>query len=91
MRPRAIGHGVAEINPMELHMVAINEYLTRVPGTVPVGKIVVHNRVKWQRKLGLDGFRAWLDDPPPKAHYKLCTCGWASHLKAHYRSAPPSK
>jgi hypothetical protein len=66
-------------------------YLTRVPETVPVGKIVLHNRVKWQQTLGAHGFRAWLDDHPPKEHYKLCTCGWAPHLKEHYRSAPPRK
>jgi len=60
------------------------EYVSRIPATVPVGKVLVHNRVRWsQRSRSSRGdFRAWLDEPRP--HYEECHCGWARHLHKHY-------
>ena len=58
-------------------------YLSRVPESVPSGKIVVHNRVRPTKQLGLRGFRAWLAEP--SSQYEVCSCEWAPELGAHYR------
>jgi hypothetical protein len=53
---------------------------------LPKGRVLVHNHVILQRKLGLNGFRAWtqtLDD-----HLVECRCDWAGvdlHGLVHYR------
>ena len=62
-------------------------YVTDMPRkALPEGMVLVHNRVIPQRRLGLNGFRAWtqpLDDT-----LVLCNCDWAGvdlHGLAHYR------
>jgi len=59
------------------------DYLSAIPELIPLGKVVVHNRVRPTRKLGSRGFRAWIDVPCDK--YEKCSCGWAPELKEHYR------
>ena len=64
------------------------EYLYEIPTEVPVGRIVVHNRVKPQPELGMNGFRAWLqtiDSSVPDYRHIVCGCGWAPELPEHYR------
>ncbi len=57
-------------------------YLSRVPESVPSGKIVVHNNVRpTGRRTRV--FRAWLADPSPQ--YEVCSCKWAPELGDHYR------
>ena len=50
----------------------------------PPGKILVHNDVKPTQKMGTGGFWFWLADPDPD-EYVPCRCGWASHIRNHYR------
>ncbi len=66
------------------------DYLSRVPESVPFGKVVVHNRVPPARRLGSRGFRAWLAEP--SSEYEICPCEWAPELGAHAsrRLAPSS-
>ncbi len=62
------------------------EYLSKMPKdpkALPAGKVLVHNHVRPTQRLGMRGFRAWLDDPNGK--YEICDCGWAPKLGAHYR------
>jgi hypothetical protein len=59
-------------------------YLSKIPSSVPKGRVVVHNHVKSTRHLGLWGFRAWLDEPGHK-QLEVCGCGWAPELGKHYR------
>ena len=59
------------------------DYLSRVPQSVPSGKIIVHNQVRPTRHLGMRGFRAWFADPPPE--YEVSPCKWAPELGVHYR------
>jgi len=64
---------------------ADSEYIYEIPAAVPPGKMLVHNHVvPHSRKLGRDGFRAWLANPDPEK-YVLCSCDWASELGWHYR------
>ena len=56
----------------------VPDYLSRVPESVPSGKIVVHNSVP-----PTSGFRAWLAEP--SSRYEVCPCEWAPELDAHYR------
>jgi len=60
------------------------EYVSRIPASVPAGKVLVHNQVKWSQDARpcTSGFRAWLDEPRP--YYEECHCGWARHLNKHY-------
>lgn len=58
-------------------------YLTKLPGEIPPGQIVVHNSVRPTRRLNSRGFRAWLDAPADQ--YVLCDCGWGPELGDHYR------
>ena len=59
-------------------------YLSRLPKEVPDAKWLVHNRVQPARRLGVRGFRAWLEDPNP-ARLEVCDCTWAPELGTHYR------
>ena len=59
------------------------DYLSRIPESVPPGKIVVHNFVRPTRRLGSRGFRAWLAELSPR--YEVCPCEWAPELGTHYR------
>ena len=67
-----------------------------LPRKVPAGRIVVHNHVRPEGfpnvPLGWCGFRAWTDAPTGQiasdgTPYRVlvCRCGWAPHLREHYR------
>jgi hypothetical protein len=61
------------------------QYLIKVPKVIPIpGKIVQRNFPPGnkRRKLGENGFRAFLVEPD--AAKKVCNCGWAPHLGIHY-------
>jgi hypothetical protein len=58
------------------------EYVSEIPRAIPAGKILVHNHVRPQSPLELNGFRAWLTTPGAK--YEACNCGWAPALQ-HFR------
>lgn len=60
------------------------EYLSRLPDTVPAGRVLVHNNVRPARRLGSRGFRAWLQEPDPD-RLVVCDCGWAAELGQHVR------
>jgi hypothetical protein len=64
-------------------------YVTGIPRKpLPAGRVLVHNHVLPQPRLGWNGFRAWtqtLDDT-----LMVCPCKWAGvDLRGltHYRSA----
>jgi hypothetical protein len=61
------------------------KYLGYVPRKVPEGKVVVHNRVKPASPIGMNGFRIWIQSPSDEPMLVVCDCGWAPHLKSHYR------
>lgn len=64
----------------------VSDYLSKIPQTVPAGRIVVHNHIVPPSKiLGVRGFRAWLASTKDAAGYVKCDCDWAPHLGAHYR------
>jgi hypothetical protein len=50
-------------------------YIKRIPRVLPVGEVLVHNRVVPQRPLGLNGFRAWTQKPSDSlkghAHHRV--------------------
>ena len=64
------------------------DYLSRVPQSVPSGKIIAHNCVRPTRRLGSRGFRAWFAEPSSK--YEVCPCKWVPELGFHYRVAAAS-
>ncbi len=50
------------------------------------GRVLVHNQVKPQTVIGLNGFRAWTQRKDKTL--EVCSCDWAGvklPLKAHYR------
>lgn len=59
-------------------------YLSRLPATIPERRCLVHNHVRPAHPLGMNGFRAWLQDPDP-SRLEICDCGWAPELDQHYR------
>ena len=64
----------------------VDKYLFRTPKVVPENRIIVHNHVMPQRELGTEGFRAWLADRNATEYQvEVCPCGWAPHLREHYR------
>jgi hypothetical protein len=65
------------------------EFLTRLPETLPAdGRVLVHNSVPpRRRRLGVRGFRAWLQPAAP--NFEICACAWAAELGVHYRARPP--
>jgi hypothetical protein len=60
-------------------------YLARIPDPeeVPDRHVVVHNHVQPARDLGMNGFRAWIEEPSEKL--VACSCPWAPRLGTHYR------
>jgi hypothetical protein len=62
------------------------DYVSKVPGAVPPGKVLVHNVMprRSNQPLGRDGFRAWLAEPADR--WERCACGWAPGLPEHYRT-----
>jgi hypothetical protein len=61
------------------------KYLGCMPRKIPEGKVVVHNRVKPAWPIGTNGFRIWLQSSSDDPKVVVCNCGWAPHLKNHYR------
>ena len=62
------------------------EYLFEMPESVPEDRILVHNHVRRQPRLGQNGFRAWLHGPEPDLdRHEVCDCGWAPQFAEHYR------
>ena len=59
-------------------------YLSAIPKSVLIDRVLVHNRVRSRRRLGSNGFRAWLSRFDV-GRYEVCDCGWASELDPHYR------
>jgi hypothetical protein len=58
-------------------------YLRTLPAAVPADYVLVHNHVRPTRRLGSNGFRAWLSAPDP-ARLRVCACGWAPELGRHF-------
>jgi len=55
------------------------------PGVLPAGWVLVHNHVRPQPALGMNGFRAWIE-PWDESRLVACDCGWgATSMLAHYR------
>ena len=69
----------------EKTMSELPEYVSRLPDAVPAGKVLVHNHVRPQGRLGMNGFRAWLS-PAGTARLEVCDCGWAPKLGQHFRT-----
>ena len=67
--------------------ISSHEYLTQMPDAVPPGRLLVHNHVLPQPRLGWNGFRAWLQAPDTNPELEPCPCPWASELGQHYRVA----
>jgi len=69
------------------------EYLDRLPATIPPGKLLVHNSVRPQRQLGLNGFRAFLikADGRWRGRCEPCDCAWAPKLGQHYRTSSAAR
>src|SRR5262245_57480673 len=55
-----------------------------VPRTIPPGRVLMHNHVQHtvDMSCGLNGFRCWTDDKPPRGFVR-CKCGYAG--LPHYR------
>jgi hypothetical protein len=62
------------------------EYLDTLPESVPDDRWLVHNHVRPAHPLGMNGFRAWLDELGPERR-EPCDCRWASELGRHFRVA----
>ena len=62
-------------------------YIKTIPkGPLPEGQVLVHNQVRPQRQLGMNGFRAWTQKLD--ADLEVCPCHWAGvnlHGLTHYR------
>lgn len=68
-------------------------YVTGIPRkALPEGVVLVHNHIKPQKLIGMNGFRAWTQ--PLDNNVTLCRCDWAgADLRglAHYRAKAKSK
>jgi len=63
----------------------MKRYLDEIPKSVSLGRIVVHNHIKPQTQIGLNGFRIWSQDADEEPMTIRCDCGWAPDLPEHYR------
>lgn len=57
-----------------------SRYITHVPKTIPVGKILCHGGVIPQtpdQRPAENGFRPWIDSDDQSAEYGPCNCGWS--------------
>jgi hypothetical protein len=59
--------------------VPLMEYLSRVPSSLPDGRILVHNNVRRSNRMSSSGFRAWLQEPD--SSLEPCQCGFAPKLR----------
>ena len=68
-------------------------YLDHIPRKLPLGRVLVHNRVhaQWENQPpGVNGFRVWTANRPTVSRnkaYQKCRCGWAK--LPHYRTDAP--
>jgi len=64
-----------------------SRYVSGIPrNPLPDGRVLVHNHVKPQPELGLNGFRAWTQNLTDDL--EACQCDWAGvdlHGLKHYR------
>jgi hypothetical protein len=70
------------------HGVKTVRYLTDIPRKpLPPGQLVVHNHVRPQPRLGMNGFRAWIARSAEEGDFRVvrCACTWAPELAEHYR------
>ena len=61
------------------------EEIKRIPKVAPRGKVLIHNHIRPNSRLGYSGFRAYLVDQNDDK-YERCTCGWADELPVHYKA-----
>ena len=57
-----------------------SRYITHVPKTIPVGKILCHGGViprTPDQRPAENGFRPWIDGDDQSAEYGPCNCGWS--------------
>ena len=57
-----------------------SRYISYVPKTIPVGKILCHGGVIPQtpdQRPAENGFRPWIDSDDQSAEYGPCNCGWS--------------
>jgi hypothetical protein len=60
--------------------------ITAIPRKLRAGEVLVHNHVQPQKALGVNGFRAWTQEPDDRL--ERCDCdmgGMQLHGHAHYR------
>ena|SRR5262245_1976659 len=60
------------------------KYVSPIPASVPAGKVLVHDQVKWWQDARpcRSGFRASFGEPG--LYYEECHSGRAWHLNKHY-------
>jgi hypothetical protein len=58
-------------------------YVASIPRKLPAGRVLVHNDVVRQNRLGSNGFRAWTQPLDAEPALGSCGCGWSGLL--HYR------
>jgi hypothetical protein len=57
------------------------KYIMKIPREIPDRWGMVHNHVRPQRVIGMNGFRVWLQ--PIDKTLVVCPCKWTEQL--HYR------
>jgi len=58
-------------------------YVASIPRKLPAGRVLVHNDVIRQNRLGSNGFRAWTQPLDAEPALESCGCGWSG--LPHYR------
>jgi hypothetical protein len=58
-------------------------YVASIPRKLPAGRVLVHNDVVRQKRLGSNGFRAWTQPLDAEPALESCDCGWSG--LPHYR------
>ena len=58
-------------------------YVASIPRKLPAGRVLVHNDVVRQKRLGSNGFRAWTQSLDAEPALESCDCGWSG--LPHYR------
>jgi hypothetical protein len=67
-------------------------HVPTIPKSLPKGRVLVHNNVTPNPKIGTNGFRAWTQLKTDRL--VRCHCDWAGedlHGLQHYRVNEPSK
>lgn len=59
------------------------EYISEIPERLPKGKFLIHNRVTAQRKIGRNGFRAWLAEDVTNLVVCNCQFGGIANSERH--------